>query len=149
MSASRGAFWVLWAVFVVCLGLELLLAERVPVRAIPWHAGQTAVAGFVVALIGIALGVWTFALRESLALRDVRAGRIDLRTAEGLARMRSMLLALWSLCLLIGLLGLLMAWGAASPAAAWPYVFGAGVLLAMHAPRERHFHSRGVPAVGV
>jgi hypothetical protein len=47
-----------------------------------------------------------------------------------------MLAALWTLCLLIGLLGSVVAWGAGSARLAWPYVTGAGVLLLIHAPRR-------------
>ncbi len=139
MPGSRASLWIHWALFFGLIALELLFAERVSGRATPWHAGQAAVAGFVLALVAIALGVWTFALRETLALRDLRAGRLDPRTPEGLSRLRTMLLALWALCLLIGLLGGVLAWGAGSPRAAWPYVLGAGALLVLHAPRERLF----------
>ena len=85
MSASRRSLWLLWAIFVAALALELVIAGRLPPLAVPWHAGQAAVVGFVLALIALALGVWTFALRESLALRDLRAGRLLADSAEGAA----------------------------------------------------------------
>ena len=47
-----------------------------------------------------------------------------------------MLLALWARCLLIGIFGCLLAYGAASPAAAWPFISAAAVLLVFHAPRR-------------
>jgi hypothetical protein len=139
MTGSRRSLWLLWALFLGMLCLEPLLARHLPVRAIPWHGGQAAVAGFVLALAAIALGVWTFALREALALRDVRAGRLDPHTPEGLWRMRAMLLALWAFCLLPGLLGSVLAWGSGTPQASWPYVLGGGALLLLHAPRDRLF----------
>jgi hypothetical protein len=137
MGGSRTSLWVLWTLFVATLALELGLAYRVSGRPDPWHTGQTAVAGFVLALMAVALGVWTFALRESLALRDVRAGRLDLSAPEGFARMRQVLLVLWLLCLLVGLLGSGLSWGSASPTSSWPYIAGAAALLVLHAPRTR------------
>jgi hypothetical protein len=134
---GSGVLWLLWALFVAALALEPLIAERVSGRPHPWHAGQAAVAGFVLALIGTALGVWTFALRESLALRDLRAGRLDPATSEGFSRLRQMLLVIWFLCLLIGLLGSGLAWGSASSASSWPYLAAAAALLLIHAPHGR------------
>jgi hypothetical protein len=142
MSGSRGSLWLWWALFVAALALQLVLAEGVAsLRAQPWHTARTAVAGFVLALISVALGVWTFALREGLALRDVRSGALDPSTPVGLFRLRQMLVALWILCLVIGLLGSVVAWGAASARLAWPYIAGAGVLLLLHAPRRWVFGS--------
>src|SRR5262245_37877135 len=125
MGGSPASLWILWALFLGVLALEPLLAERVSGRPVPWNTGEAAVAGFVLALMAMALGVWTFALRESLALRDLRAGRLDLATQEGFSRLRQMLLVLWFLCLLIGLLGSGLAWGASSPTSSWPYIAGA------------------------
>jgi hypothetical protein len=137
VGGSRASLWLSWALFVAALALELALAYRVSGRPDPWHAGQTAVAGFVLALIATALGVWTFALRESLAMRDLRAGRLDPATPEGISRLHQMLLVLWFVCLLVGLIGSVVAWGSASPTASWPYLAGAAALLAVHAPSER------------
>jgi hypothetical protein len=139
MSASRRSLWLIWAVFAGALAFELVIASRLPVRAVPWHAGQAAVMGFVLALIALAIGVWTFALRESLALRDLRAGRLRPDSAEGAARLRGMWLVLWGLTLAVGALGCVLAWGSASPRAALPYVLGAAVLIAIHAPRAHFF----------
>jgi len=90
--------------------------------------------GLVFAQLSFAAIVGTFALRETLAPKDVRAGMLDPRSPVGLAQMRMMLLSLWPLCLLIGLFGTLEAYGAATPAAAWPYASAATVLLVIHAP---------------
>jgi hypothetical protein len=137
MRGSRVSLWGLWASCLALVGLELVLANGLAAsRSDPWDPSRVAVAGFVLGVISVALGVWTFALREGLALRDVRAGLLDPSTPEGLFRIRRMLLALWSLCLVIGLLGSVVAWGAGNARAAWPYLLGAGVLLVLHAPRS-------------
>jgi hypothetical protein len=135
MAGSRASLWALWALALTLLALELMLAGRLAASRIgAWHAGQTAVAGFVLAVIALPLGVWSFALREALALREIRAGVLDPSTPAGFARIRRMLLALWAICLLIGLLGSVLAWGAASARLAWPYLAAAGVLLLIHTP---------------
>jgi len=141
MSGSRRSLWVLWAAFAASLGLELAFAYFVPSRLHPWYDAQASVAGFVLALLSLVAGVGTFTLRESLALRDIRLGALDPSAPAGLSRVRSMLLVLWTLCLAIGLLGCALAWGAASPRSATPYVFAAAVLLVLHAPRRWLFAS--------
>ena len=102
------------------------------------------VAGFVLALLSLIAGVGTFTLRESLALREIRSGALDPSTPAGFARVRGMLVVLWTLCLVIGLLGCGLAYGAASPRAAWPYVLAAAVLLVLHAPRRWLFAGGGI-----
>ena len=139
MGGSRSGLWVLWAGFVALLALELAFAYLAPHRLHPWYDAQVSVAGFVLALLSLICGVGTFTLRESLALREVRAGSLDPGTPAGFARMREMLVVLWTLCLVIGLLGCTLAYGAASPRAALPYLSAAAVLLAVHAPRRGLF----------
>ena len=137
MAGSRASLWGLWAFCVVLLALELGFADFVAARrTFPWHSAQTAVWGFALGVVAMALGVWTFALRESLALRDVRSGALDPATPVGFIRIRQMLAALWILCLAIGLLGSVVAWGSGDARAAWPYLLGAAALLALHAPRS-------------
>jgi len=144
MQPSRGSLWAIWAACVALLGLELALPALLPLRADPWYPAQTAVAGFVLTLLALLAGVGSFTLRETLAAREVRLGTLDPNTPEGFARVRAMLIVLWVLCLVIGLLGSLLAFGAASPRAAWPWALAAGGLLAWHAPRGWLF--RGPPA---
>lgn len=136
MTGSRRTLWLLWALFLGLLALSLALPGMLPSRPHPWHPAQAAVAGFVMALLSLAAGVGTFSLRESWTLREIRAGGLDPRTPAGFARVRRMLLALWSLCLVIGLLGSMLAYGAALPSAAWPYVLAAAALLVLHSPRD-------------
>ncbi len=69
-------------------------------------------------LLALVFGVATFALRETLVLRDLRSGALDPNSAGGFERIRRMLVALWSLCLVIAALGNVLAWGAAKPIAA-------------------------------
>jgi hypothetical protein len=128
--------WLVWAVAIALLALEVALPYALPKRAVPWDDAQTAVAGFVAAIFSFTAGVWSFALRESLALREIRQGTIDPTSPEGVARLREMMLALWGLCLLIGAFGATLAWAASRPRAAWPYAAGAAVLLVVHAPRR-------------
>ena len=123
---ARREAWGLWVVSVALLAVELAVPYLVPSRRDPWQGAETAVAGFVLALLSFPAAVSTFALREQLA--DAAAARV--------ARVRFLLLALWGRCLLIGLFGCVMAYGAASPAAAWPFAAGAAVLLVLHAPRH-------------
>jgi len=135
MTESRRTLWLLWALFLASLALSLALPRILPSRLHPWHPAQAAVAGFVMALLSLAAAVGTFSLRESWVLRDIRAGALDPRTPAGFASVRRMLLALWTLCLVIGLLGSVVAYGSALPDAAWPYVLAATALLVLHAPR--------------
>lgn len=144
MTRSRAALWSLWALCFALLALELALAHGMPSRASPWVRAQTAVAGFVLSLFSLVAGVATFAVRETFALRPIRRGELDPETPAGFAHVRATLLALWALCLLIGLLGDLLAYGAASPRAAWPYWGAAAALLVIHAPR-RHLLTRPAP----
>jgi hypothetical protein len=136
MTGSRAALRALWAGFLALVGLELAFAYLAPSRLHPWYDAQVSVAGFVLALLSMVAGVATFTLRESLALREIRAGALDPSSPEGFARVRLMLIVLWTLCLLIGLLGCGLAYGAASPRAALPYLIAAAVLLVLHAPRR-------------
>ena len=144
MSAPRWALWILWAVFAALLALELRIAYVIPPRPHPWYDAQVAVAGFVLALLAVLAAVGTFTLRETLAMREIRRGSLDPNTPDGFARLRGMLVVLWTLCLVIGLLGCGLAYGADSPRAAWPYVFAAAVLLVLHAPRRWLFASGGI-----
>lgn len=136
MMGSRRTLWLLWALFLASLALSLAIPWILPSRPHPWHPAQAAVAGFVMALLSLATGVGTFSLRESWALRDIRAGALDPRTPAGFARMRRLLLTLWTLCLSIGLLGCVLAYAAALPSAAWPYALASAALLVLHAPRR-------------
>jgi len=144
MSAPRWALWILWAVFAALLALELRIAYVIPPRPHPWYDAQVAVAGFVLALLAVLAAVGTFTLRETLAMREIRRGSLDPNTPDGFARLRGMLVVLWTLCLVIGLLGCGLAYGADSPRAAWPYVFAAAVLLVLHAPRRWLFTGGGI-----
>jgi hypothetical protein len=135
MTAPRWALWILWAIFATLLALELRIAWLLPPRPHPWYEAQVAVAGFVLALLSVLAAVGTFTLRETLAMRRIRTGELDPHTQAGFARVRDMLIVLWTLCLVVGGLGVLLAWGGARPRAAWPYFIGAAVLLVLHAPR--------------
>ena len=123
MSNPRWTLWLAWSVYAAIAAAELAVPYFMQPKSDPWKSAQTAVAGFVLALFSLAAGQGTFALRESLA------GAGTLRFAR--------FLALWSLCVLIGVFGSLIAWGSANPAAATPYVVAAVALLVLHAPRPR------------
>jgi hypothetical protein len=132
-TSIRVKIYSLWALCLALLALTHAIPGLVPVRPDPWNAGETAVAGFVMALLALAAGVSTFAARESL--RDLRAATSDPPPPESVARVRLLLTSLWGRCVLIGVLGALLAYGAGSARAAWPFTAGAAVLLALHAPR--------------
>ena len=133
---SRTGLWTLWVTCLLVLALQVAWASLAAPRANPWNAAETAVAGFVLALFALSGGVGSFAIRETFLLRHLRRGALDLATPSGLARTRRVLLALWLLCLLVAVLGAIVAYGSASPRAAWPYQIAAGVLLVIHAPRS-------------
>ena len=146
MAGSRATLWTLWAAIVALLALDAIaLAGFLPVRANPWYDAQTSVALLVLGLLALVAGVGTFALRESLVLRDLRSGTLDPNTGSGFARIQRTLVALWLLCLVIALFGDVLAWGAAKPIVAAPFLIGAAVLLVVHAPR-RWLFARGAGA---
>ena len=100
MAGSRSTLWMLWAVIVALLATDALaLASLLPVRADPWYEAEASVAQLVLGLLALVTGVGTFALRETLVLRDLRIGALDPNTADGLMRIRRALVALWSLSL--------------------------------------------------
>jgi hypothetical protein len=138
---ARRQLWVLWAIFLALLALQLAIPQLVPSRQHPWHSGQRAVASFVLVLLSLTAGVASFARRERL--REVRADAPDPSSAAGVARIRALLLGLWTSCLLIGIFGCLLAWGAGSPSAAWPFILAAAALLVFHAPRQWLFARPG------
>jgi Flp pilus assembly protein TadB len=80
-------------------------------------------------------GIGSLALRETL-VRAVANGSADLRSPEGAAYERAMLLRAFGLCGLVGLLGWFVAWVAAAPVLAVPYAVAATALLLFHAPRR-------------
>jgi hypothetical protein len=139
---SRASLWILWAVLFSFLALDLALARLLPPRAIPWYDAQTGVVGFVLTLASLAAAVGSFALRESLALRDLRSGALDPASAAGFGQVRFMLFVLWGLADLVGACGVVMAWGSATPRLVWPYVIGAAALFVLHAPRTWLFERR-------
>jgi hypothetical protein len=132
-TSIRVKVYALWAFFLGLLALTHVIPRLVPTRPDPWHTGETAVAGFVMALLSLAAAVSTFAARESL--RDLRAATPDPPPPESVARLRLLLASLWARCVLIGVLGALLAYGAGSARAALPFTVGAAALLALHAPR--------------
>lgn len=139
--------WVLWGACLGVLAFELVLPRLLPSRPQPWDAAQTAVAEFILAIFSLVAAVGTFTLRETFAVGPVRRGLLDPSTPAGFARIRATLAVLWLLCLLIGLFGSILAYAAANPAEAWPYVAGAAALLVIHAPRARLFGSSAATPV--
>jgi hypothetical protein len=130
--------WLVWAVFAAILAAELAVPYAVAPRANAWHSAQTALAGFVLAIFSLAAAEGTFALRESLVVRDAPPADLGMRSLAGTTHARgARFVTLWALCDLIGFFGMLIARGSGSPAAATPYVVAAAVLLVLHAPRQR------------
>lgn len=136
MAESRSTLWMFWAAIAASLAIDAIaLVQLMPARVEPWYEAETSVVRLVLGLLALVTGLGTFALRETLVLRDLRSGALDPNTASGSARIRRMLVALWSLCLVIALLGDVLAWGSARPIAAAPFLLAAAVLLVVHAPR--------------
>lgn len=146
------SFWASWAVFFATLCLWFALPRLVAPVPDPWNTAESAVAGFVLAILALCAGIGTFAMRESLLLRDVREGRIDPTTPEGLAIVRTRLVALWALCSTIGMLGAILVHWSGRPGTGAPYLVAAAALLVLHAPNRRFFRNvceamSGAPAV--
>jgi hypothetical protein len=139
VSGERNVLWAVWAAMFASLALYVWLPTVVPPRAIPWRADQTAVATFVVAIFAIAAAVGTFAIRESLALRQMRSGQLDPTTPEGHARIRVALLVMWALCDAIAILGLVLAIASSRPQLVVPYAVAAAVFFVLHHPNARYF----------
>ncbi len=134
MASMQAGLWAYWLGFVAALAL---------VAAVPFVAGpeqamlsdaQQSVVTFVLTLLSMTAGVGSLATRENV-VRGVSSGTLDPRTPRGAVGMRRMLLGTWALCVVIALMGLLMAWLGASPWSAAPYVVAAATLLVFHAPR--------------
>lgn len=137
MQQGRAFLWLIWAALAGTLALWPALPALIGHCADPWYAAQSAVAGFVLALLGLAAGLGSLALREALVLRDAREGRFDPDTKEGRRALRWRLATLWGLCVLIGSLGGIMIWHSDRVALGIPYLAGAAGLLALHAPWRR------------
>jgi hypothetical protein len=136
MAGSRSTLWMFWAGIVALLALDALaLPTLLPTRADVWYEAEASVAQLVLGLLALVTGVGSFALRETLVVRDLRSGALDPNTAGGFQRVQRTLVALWSLSLVIAALGNVLAWGAARPLAAAPFLIGAAALLVVHAPR--------------
>jgi len=140
---SRGRFWALWTICLLLLGLLLAVPYLTPGSDDPWYPARTAVVGFMLIILSLVAAVSTFAARERL--REVCAATADTPPSAGDPKLRAML-SIWLRCLLIGFFGSTLAYFAASPAAAWPYIAGAAVLLVLHAPRHRLFGHAAGPA---
>jgi hypothetical protein len=126
--------WLAWLA-ILALGVASVVVPTVagPAQA-RWSHERTVVLTFAVTLIAMVLGIGSLALRETL-VRGISTGRVDPRSAEGAVYVQAILLRAWALCGGVGLLGGLVAWIAAAPPLAWPYVVAATALLLFHAPR--------------
>lgn len=133
-SSDRYLFWFVWSALVASLPGVAALPRVLAPRAEPWSDAESAVAGFVLLIFALVTGVATFALRETLVLREEESIALPSGSAEGIW-VRTRLVALWTLCALVGAYGGFLAHGAGRPAIAWPYLAGAAVLFVIHAPR--------------
>lgn len=132
--SDRFLFWLAWLALFAALPVIAALPRVLPPRTDPWSEAGTAVAGFVLVLFALVTGVATFALRETLVLREEETGTF-MRGGGGGIWVRTRLVVLWSLCALVGFYGGILGRYSASPASAWPYLVGAGALFLLHAPR--------------
>lgn len=137
MTHGHASLWLVWAGMAASIALWPLLPELIGHRVDPWYAAQAAVAGFVLALLALAAGLGSFALREALVFRDVRERRLDPTTTAGARALRWRLVALWLLCAGIGALGGIMIWYSDRVALGLPYLAGAVGLFVLHAPWPR------------
>jgi len=132
---GRASLWLSWTVLFASLAIWAALPRLVEPRRAPWNAAETAVAGFVLAILGLAATVGTFAIRESLAQRSNGGGGAG--PAAPVASLRMRMVGLWLLCAAIGALGGIMIHYSGSLAAGLPYLVGAAALFVLHAPRAR------------
>jgi hypothetical protein len=100
-----------------------------------WPDARASVLTFALTLLAMVAGVGSLALRETL-VRSLASGALDPRSAEGEARVGSVLLRAWGLCLVVALLGVCVAWVSAEPRRALAYDVGAAALLLFHAPHR-------------
>jgi hypothetical protein len=127
--------WLWWAALFASLSIWVAMPRFATPLPDPWNAAETAVAGFVLAILALVAGLGTFALRESLVERDADATRGA--SADGGARVQLRLVELWLLCAVIGALGGIMIRHSGRPATGLPYLIGAGALFVIHAPTRR------------
>jgi hypothetical protein len=138
MPRAPWSLWLAWAVCFASLAVWPALPRLAAPPAESWNAAETAVAGFVLAILALVAAIGSFALRESLV--DHEEGCVPLETTpEGRARVRIGLVELWLLCAGVGALGGVLVRYSAYPATGWPYVAGAALLLLLHAPTRRFF----------
>jgi hypothetical protein len=133
------SLWLPWAVLFATLAIWIELPRLAPWPE-PWNAAETAVAGFVLAILALVAGIGTFALRESLVQRRAGEGGLDPATDDGFTRLRFRLVGLWLLCAAIGVLGGIMIRHSGGLAAGLPYLVGAAALFVVHAPTPRFLH---------
>jgi hypothetical protein len=138
MPHRAWSLWLAWGALLATLAVWLALPLLLAPRPAPWSAAETAVAGFVLALLALVAALGSFALRESIVQREP-GSEPDPATPEGFALVRARLIELWLLCATIGVLGGVMIRYSGRPAAGWPYLAGAAALFVLHAPTPRLF----------
>lgn len=143
MANERWALWLVWAVMLVGIALDVALPLLLPPPSQPWYEARAQVVRFVLALLSLSAGVGTFALRETLVMRGLRAGVLDPMTPQGLARVRATLIVLWALCELIGVFGLVVSLGSGRPTFGWPFAVASVVLLILHRPHAAWLSGSG------
>jgi len=104
----------------------------------PYGDAGTRVLTFVVSLLAMTAAVGSLAARESL-VRRISSRAVDPHSPREATRVRRTLLGTWVLCLVVGWLGTFLAWSAAKPTLACPYLVAAATLLMFHAPRAALF----------
>jgi hypothetical protein len=139
MNRAPFSLWFAWAGLFASLGIWLALPRFEVPYPTPWSQAETAVGGFVLAILAMVAGIGTFALRQSMVLHDIREVRLDPTTPEGYARVRQGLVVLWLLCAGIGVLGAIMIHYSGGLTPGVPYLAGAAALFVLHAPRPRFF----------
>jgi hypothetical protein len=136
---SRGEVrWLLW----LLMGALLALSAAAPYVAgptpSPYGDAGTSVLTFVVSLLAITAAVGSLAARESL-VRGIASRAIDPQDPQNEMRILRTLLGSWALCAVVAWLGAFLAWSAAKPPLAWPYLVAGAALLIFHAPRAAVF----------
>lgn len=131
---SNGVLWVLWLVVVAGLAAVAAIPSLFGPSSTTYTDAGLDVMQFVLALLCTTAGVGSLAVRESV-LRGIWRGEYGGDDRDARERLGRALLGAWILCLLIGVLGSILAWASARPWRAAPYLLAATALLAFHAPR--------------
>lgn len=131
---TRGTLVGIWLAVMALLGGVAAAPYLFGPAATTYTEAGLEVLQFVLALLSTTAAVGSLAVRETV-LRALWRGEYTGNDSDALERLGRALLGAWLLCLVIGVLGAILAFASAAPARGWPYLLAASALLLYHAPR--------------